>query len=198
MMLESYGDKRPDASMCKHIARRMLPSLKLCSDHALLLPDLWSRIIEDLLRRAAHELELQRETGRRERGYEARPSRSRHGSGQPGREECCWGSGIWRARPRERTYCAHHGEGQSHNSPECIVMSREFERHYGEFQEYLQTRGLGTYAAGRGRGRGADGHYRQQQNQYDSGARWNRGHPPAERATSASTCLLYTSPSPRD
>ena len=27
MKLESYGDKRPDASMCKHIARRMLPSL---------------------------------------------------------------------------------------------------------------------------------------------------------------------------
>ena len=33
MKLESYGDKRPDASMCKHIVRRMLPSLKLCSDH---------------------------------------------------------------------------------------------------------------------------------------------------------------------
>ena len=29
--LESYGDKRPDESMCKHIARRMLPSVKLCS-----------------------------------------------------------------------------------------------------------------------------------------------------------------------
>ena len=37
MKLESCGDKRPDASMCKHIARRMLPSLKLCSDHVLLL-----------------------------------------------------------------------------------------------------------------------------------------------------------------
>ena len=56
MKLESCGDKRPDASMCKHIARRMLPSLKLCSDHVLLLPDLSSRTMEDLLRRAAHEL----------------------------------------------------------------------------------------------------------------------------------------------
>ena len=43
MKLESYGDKRPDASMCKHIARRMLPYFKLCSDHVLLLPDLSSR-----------------------------------------------------------------------------------------------------------------------------------------------------------
>ena len=48
--LESYGDKRPDASMCKHIARRMLPSLKLCGDHVLLLPDLSSRTMEDILR----------------------------------------------------------------------------------------------------------------------------------------------------
>ena len=57
MKLQSYGDQRPDASMCKHIARRMLPSLKICSDHVLLLPDLSSRTMEDLLRRAAHELE---------------------------------------------------------------------------------------------------------------------------------------------
>ena len=28
MELESYGDKLPDASMCKHIARRMLQSFK--------------------------------------------------------------------------------------------------------------------------------------------------------------------------
>ena len=63
MKLESYGDKRPDASMCKHIARRMLPSLKLCSDHVLLLPDLSSRTMEDLLRRAAHELERNGRSG---------------------------------------------------------------------------------------------------------------------------------------
>ena len=50
MKLQSYGDQRPDVSMCKHIARRMLPSLKICSDHALLLPDLSSRTMEDLLR----------------------------------------------------------------------------------------------------------------------------------------------------
>ena len=49
MKLESYGDKRLDASMCKHIARRMLPSLKLCSDHVLLLPDLSSRTMDCLL-----------------------------------------------------------------------------------------------------------------------------------------------------
>ena len=57
MKLQSYGDQRPDASMRKHIARRMLPSLKICSDHVLLLSDLSSRTMEDLLRRAAHELE---------------------------------------------------------------------------------------------------------------------------------------------
>ena len=66
MKLESYGDKRPDASMCKHIARRMLPSLKLCSDHVLLLPDRSSRTMENLLRRAAPELELRREPEKRE------------------------------------------------------------------------------------------------------------------------------------
>ena len=36
MKLVSYGDTRPDSSMCKHIARRMLPSLKICSDRCLL------------------------------------------------------------------------------------------------------------------------------------------------------------------
>ena len=63
MKLESYGDKRPDASMCKHIARRMLPSHKLCSDHVLLLPDLSRRTMEDLLTRAAHELERNGRSG---------------------------------------------------------------------------------------------------------------------------------------
>ena len=66
MKLESYRDKRPDASMCKHIARRMLPSLKLCSDHVLLLPDRSSRTMGNLLRRAAPELELRREPEKRE------------------------------------------------------------------------------------------------------------------------------------
>ena len=37
MKLQSYGDQRPDASMCKDIARRMLPSLKICSDNVLSL-----------------------------------------------------------------------------------------------------------------------------------------------------------------
>ena len=48
--LDSYGDKRPDASMmCKHIARRMIPYSKLCSDRVLLPPDLSSRTMEDFL-----------------------------------------------------------------------------------------------------------------------------------------------------
>ena len=65
MKQESYGDfyNRPDASMCKHIARRMLPPLKLCSDHAHLLPDLSIRTMDDLLRRAAHELERNGRSG---------------------------------------------------------------------------------------------------------------------------------------
>ena len=67
MKLESYRDKRPDASMCKHIARRMLPSFKLCSDHVLLLPDLSCRTMEDLLRRTAHELERNWRSGEVER-----------------------------------------------------------------------------------------------------------------------------------
>ena len=54
MKLQSYGDQRPDASMCKHIARRMLPSLKICSDHVLLLPDLSSRTMEDLILSLIH------------------------------------------------------------------------------------------------------------------------------------------------
>ena len=57
MKPESYGDKRPDASMRKHIARRMLPPFRLCSDHVLLLPDLSSRTSGDILRTAAHQLE---------------------------------------------------------------------------------------------------------------------------------------------
>ena len=78
MKLESYGDKRPDASMCKHIARRMLPSFKLCSDHVLLLPEgelftSWSAIGDQ---------------EKRERGDKACPDRSRRGSGRPVWEEC--------------------------------------------------------------------------------------------------------------
>ena len=57
MKLELYGDKRPDASMRKHIARRMIPTFRLCSDHVLLFPDLSSRTSGNMLRRAAHELE---------------------------------------------------------------------------------------------------------------------------------------------
>ena len=159
MNLESYGDKRPDASMCKHIARRMLPSLKLCSDHVLLLPDLSSRTMEDLLRRAAHELERNGRSG--EESEDTRHALVAAGVGlgdQGGRNAGDRGNGERdRGRGQSYTYCAHHGEGQRHNTPDCIVMRREFGRHYGDFHEYMQTRGLGPYATGRGGGRGAEG-----------------------------------------
>ena len=51
------------------------------------------------------------------------------------------------------TYCAHHGVNRGHNAAECIVVSREFDQNYGIIHEFLQTRGLGPYAAGPG-GRG--------------------------------------------
>ena len=60
-------------------------------------------------------------------------------------------------------------------------MRREFDRHYGDFHEYMQTRGLGPYAAGRGGGRGAVGPYRQQPYLNDSGARGSRGQPPEQQ-----------------
>ena len=77
------------------------------------------------------------------------------------------------------TYCAHHGENQGHNTADCIVMCREFDRYYDLFREYLQTRGLGPYATeprGRGHkrsrphpscgcGRGQGGGFRQLQPQ---------------------------------
>ena len=67
MKLQSYGDQRPDASMCKHIARRMLPSLKICGDHVLLLPDLSSRTMEDLLRELPTSWSAAGDRERRER-----------------------------------------------------------------------------------------------------------------------------------
>ena len=51
------------------------------------------------------------------------------------------------------TSCAHHGENQGHNTADCIVVCREFDRYYDLFHEYLLTRGLGPYATGPG-GRG--------------------------------------------
>ena len=169
--------------MCKHIARRMPPSLKLCSDHVLLLPDSSSRTMEDLLRRAAHELDRNGRSG--EEREETRDALVAAGVGRGDRGGRNAGDRGYGERDRGRgqphTYCAHHGEGQGHNTPECIVMRREFDRHYGDFCEYLQTRGLGPYAAGRGGGRGAEGQYRQQPYLNDSGARWSRGHPPEQQ-----------------
>ena len=54
------------------------------------------------------------------------------------------------SRPRERptVHLLHHGEGQGHNTPDCIVMRREFDRHYGDFHEYMQTRGTQPDAEG--------------------------------------------------
>ena len=178
MKLESYGDKRPDASMCRHIARRMLPSLKLCSDHVLLLPDRSSRIMENLPRRAAHELELKGRSG--EEREETRHALTAAGVGWGDRGGRNAGDRAYGERDRTYTYCAHHGEGQGHNTPECIVMRREFDTYYGDFQEYLLTRGLGPYA-GRGGGRGAEGKYRQQPYPNDSVARWSRGHSPEQQ-----------------
>ena len=122
MKLQSYGDKRPDASLCKHIARRMLPYFTICSDHVLLLPDLSSRNMDDLPRRAAHELE------RKGRSEEERKEK-RHtltaanlGWGDRGGRNA--GDGVYGERGRTYTYCAHHGDGQGHNTPECVVMRR--------------------------------------------------------------------------
>ena len=184
MKLESYGDKRPDAVMCKHIARRMLPYFKLCSDHVFLLPDVSSRTMEDLLRRAAHELERNGRSG--EEREETRHALTAAGVGRDrgGRNA---GNRWYGERDQTYTYCALHGEGQGHNTPECIVMRREFDRYYGDFHEYLLTRGLGPYAGRRGR-RGAEGKYRQQTYPNDSGprwsqGRWSRGHPLEQQRT---------------
>ena len=122
MKLESYGDKRPNASMCKHIARRLLPSFKVCSDHVLLLPDLSSRTMKDLLRRAAHELERNGRSG--EEIEEIRHALTAAGVGRGDRGWRNAGDRGYGERDRTYTYCAHHGEGQGHNTPECIVMRR--------------------------------------------------------------------------
>ena len=126
MKLESYGDKRPDASMCRHIARRMLPSLKLCSDHVLLLPDRSSRIMENLPRRAAHELELNGRSG--EEKEETRHTLTAAGVGRGDRCGRNAGNRGYGERDRTYTYCALHGEGQGHNTPKSIVMRRVFDR----------------------------------------------------------------------
>ena len=183
MKLASYGDKRSDASMCKHIARRMLPSFKLCIDHVLLLPDFSSRTMEYLLGRAAHELEHNGRSG--EEREETKHALTAAGVGRGDRCGRNAGNRGYGERDRTYTYCALHGEGQGHNTPECIVMRREFDRYYGDFHKYLLTRGLGPYA-GRGGGRGAEGKYRQQTYPNDSGprrsqGRWSRGHPPEQQ-----------------
>ena len=158
----------------------MLPSFKLCSDNVLLLPDLSSRTIEDLLRRAAYELERNGRSGEeREETRHALTAASVGWGDRGGRNA---GDRRYGERDRTYTYCAHHGEGRGHNTPECIVMRREFDKYYGDFHEYLQTRGLGPYAGRRG-GRGAKGNYRQQPYPNDSGARWSRGHPPKQQRT---------------
>ena len=130
----------------------MLPSFKLCSDHVLLLPDLSSHTMEDLIRRAAHELERNGRSG--ERREETRHALTAAGVGRGDRGGRNSGDRGYEERDRPYTYCAHHGEGQGHNTPECIVMRRAFDRYYGDFHKHLQTRGLGP-DAGRGGGRGA-------------------------------------------
>ena len=34
------------------------------------------------------------------------------------------------------TYCARHGEGQGHNTSDCIVIRRELDRNNGDFHQY--------------------------------------------------------------
>ena len=99
MKLQSYGDQRPDASMCKHIARRMLPSLKIYSDHVRLLPDRSSRTMEDLLRRAAHELERNGRSGEEREETSHALVAAGVGRGDRGGKNAD-DRGIWRARPR--------------------------------------------------------------------------------------------------
>ena len=122
MKLQSCGDTRPDVSMCKHIARKMLPSFKICSDHVLLLPDLSSRNMNDFPRRAAHELER---NGRSEEEREEKRHTLTAASvdrGERGGRNA--GDRVYGERGRTYTYCAHRGEGQGHNTPKCIVMRR--------------------------------------------------------------------------
>ena len=73
--------------MFKHIARTMLPSFKLCSDHVLLLPDHSSRTMKDLLRRVAHKLERNGRPGEEREETRHTLTAGRRGSGRSGWEE---------------------------------------------------------------------------------------------------------------
>ena len=96
----------------------------------------------DLLRRAANGLER---IGRyREETEETRHALVAAGVGRGdrgGRKSGDRGNGE-RDRGRGKpytlpfTYCAKHGEGQIQNTPDCIVMRREFDRHNGDFHQY--------------------------------------------------------------
>ena len=64
------------------------------------------------------------------------------------------------------TYCTRHGEGQGHNTSDCIVIRRELDRHNSDFHPYSdrfpgghgheQNRHHSSYGRGRGRGGGFD------------------------------------------
>ena len=102
----------------------------------------------DLLRKAANGLERLGRYG--EEAEEARHALVAAGVGRGdrgGRNAGDRGKGERdRGRNQPYTYRAHHGENQGHNTADCIVMCREFDRYYDVFHEYLQTRGLGPYA----------------------------------------------------
>ena len=60
------------------------------------------------------------------------------------------------------TYCARHGEGQGHNTSDCIVICRELDRNNGDFHQYAdgfpgghgRERNRHHPSGGRVRGRG--------------------------------------------
>ena len=204
--------------MCKHIARRMLPSLKLSSDHVLLL--LSSRTMEDLLRRAAHELERNGRSG--EESEETRHALVAAGVGRGNRGGRNAGDRENGERDRGRgqpyTYCAHHGEVQGHNTPDCIVSAKRFvfmvtcnEGHAPRVRQTLRrlprvhadagTRAIRSRTRRRARG-GRSISAATVPKRLGCASESGPSAGAAESATTARTrtraCLLYTSPSPRD
>ena len=104
----------------------MLLSFKLCSDHVLLHSGLSSRTMDDLLRRAAHELE--RNGRSREEREETRHALTAIGWGRGDRGGRNAGGRGYGQRDRTFTYCTHHGEGQGHNTPNassCVENSTD-------------------------------------------------------------------------
>ena len=96
----------------------------------------------DLLRKAANGLERLGRYG--EEAEEARHALVAAGVGRGDRggrnaghrEKGERDSGRGQPCTLPLTYCAKHGEGQGHNTSDCIVIRREFDRHNGDFHQY--------------------------------------------------------------